>query len=381
MHARIAVLVVFVTLTAPAAVQAQARGLEIVNPDELAVGLGNGSAITSVWVRNTTGGEVTPRYAALVEDDEGAGVRLKVYAVDDEDARLDPQPVLKAGAVNRYRLKLEGSPKRLPVDSSGELVVSGVGENGEVVGSSSSIALSASKKVVPSAGVTGTLLWPLLPAALLVLGVGSGFMFWKKQRPGTPLPSGVDFKEGFASAITGAGAVLGTILAASVLPEETAPLSKEAFAALNLVFGIGIVVAGLVYTALQALTWAPVKDNANKEQRATQGNLFGFLAASVITVWAVLGELWVTLLLLEELGSSQGFSEAAVWTLRILVGLALAMVVVHVVKRLLIVVDSTRTKPAVDDEATTARRERHGRAVAAGAAPAAIEPQTSISLL
>src|SRR5437588_2643661 len=65
-------------------------------------------------------------------------------------------------------------------------------------------------------------------------------------------PVGWDFSKSWGSTLAAFGAVLGTILAtAGVLPATTKYLTNDTYAALNLLFGVIVIFAPLVYIAFQ----------------------------------------------------------------------------------------------------------------------------------
>ena len=151
------------------------------------------------------------------------------------------------------------------------------------------MGISVSKKTVLNRGVNTALLAPFVLAAIVV------FIAWAITLVpfNEPLPKlDLDFKESFASTLTAVGALLGTVISASVLPEDTVNMSKEAFTALNLLFGVAVVAAGLFYSAMQKPEWVTNKDDAAKQDRKLRGYVGPFLLACLITVWAALGEAW-----------------------------------------------------------------------------------------
>src|SRR5204862_3856150 len=101
---------------------------------------------------------------------------------------------------------------------------------------------------------------------VLIFGTAAGALlfvafryvvFWLTQdrsdqpKLSTPLgPPNWNFSTSWASNLTVVGALLGTILAAGVLPDHTA-ITKSTYAGLNLLFGILILVAPLAYVAMQ----------------------------------------------------------------------------------------------------------------------------------
>lgn len=337
----VAVVLVPVVLF-PVAAEAQTPGLEIVYPEELTLTLEEGgSSEATVWVRNTTDQEADPVFEASLEDSEGDALEPVVMLVDDAGNAINARS-LPAGSVGRYRLVLRPAPKTTLDDASGLLVVRGAGAPG-------TIPITVGEEKFADVGVTGVLLWPLLPAGLLI--IGAGVLATRGNMTGllSPLPPDLDFKTSFASTATAAGAVLATVIAAGVLPEETVTLSKEAFVALNLIFGIAVVVAGLVYAALQWPVWVDLekKNPADPvtQQRKMQASVLGFLVASLVTVWAVLGELWTVWLMLDALGDDQGFSDTALWVFRTLILVAFAMMLPYTIIRIPAIVSSERRKP------------------------------------
>ena len=238
-------------LAVPAA--AQVPEVAIVAPDNMALTYDADETSTdSVWVRNGTDAAFAPRFRASVEMADGTAERLDVVVVDDAGEAVSQAHDVRAHDVTRYRLFLRAPPKSELADASGELVVSG-GDNVD------SLTLSVAKKAFADKGVTGALLFPLAPAIVLVLLGALLAVVGKEIDLFDSLTSELDYSKSFASTLTAAGALLGTVIAASVLPEETTTLSKAAFVALNLTFGVGVIVAGLVYAAFQRGVWTDVK--------------------------------------------------------------------------------------------------------------------------
>jgi hypothetical protein len=117
------------------------------------------------------------------------------------------------------------------------------------------------------------------------------------------------------------------------------------------VFGVAVVVAGFVYLALQRVTWStpePPEDpeerqrerqaadqQAQKPKPAFVGSVSAFVVACVITVWAVLGELWLTLRLIRELGGATGFNLTAEIVMYVLMAASAVLVALYVWRRLL----------------------------------------------
>jgi hypothetical protein len=333
----------FILVMPSAVAAAQSAELEIVQPEQLALTFDGGeSDKASVWVRNTTDQTVDPVFSADVEDADGDSSRLLVVVVDEKGVRTIAKP-LAAGSVRRYRVFVRPPAKTESEDVSGVLVIQDKEGSGSVP-AAGTVPVTVGKKPFAAHGVTAALWWPAVPALVLILVAGFRAIRRKDTDLTSPLPPDLDFKTAYASTVTAAGALLATVIAASVLPEQTTTLSKEAFLALNLIFGIAVVVAGLVYAALQRPVWVDVP-NTTKQQRAMEGTVWGFLAASFITVWAVFGELLTLWLLLDELGQDQGFTESSLNIFKVLIAGATLAMAVYTLQRIPAIVASERAKP------------------------------------
>jgi hypothetical protein len=334
-------------------------GLEFVAPEQIALtGSSEESDGVSVWLANNSGRELTPSFDVSLEDGDGnsiPGNQVKVVTVDDEDAEVAVGS-LPADSVDRYRLMLKGPSA--DDTASGQLVAKAAGV------APGTVALSVGPETVANRGVTEALLAPLIVAVVLM------FFVWlisvKPVSLSDPLGTlDLDFKASFATTLTTVGAVLGTIIAAGVLPEQTVNLSKDAFSALNLLYLVAIVTAGVVYLAWQKSVWEVKTADNTKEVRKQQGYVGLFLAASLITVWAVFGELWVTWLLVDELGRGEGFSSLTVCLFKVLIVVAALATVFYTFWRVHSIVKS----------------ERPVTAAGAAAAPAVPEPTRKVTLL
>jgi hypothetical protein len=342
-------------LAAPATVQAQVEGLEIVGPDTLSITLKKGVATKSVWVLNSTKRPVTPTFETRLEDGDGAEATLVASVAEGGE--------VAANDVARYRLEFRDGNK-VEEGAKGQLVASGAGTPG-------SIDLTVAKPAKKDTGVTAALLIPLAPALLIVGTIALIVTTDAKKKWDTPLSGDLDFKDSFASVATGAGAIFGTILAAGVLPEDVSGISKEGFAALNLIFGVGVVLAGLVFAAFQSPAWVDLDPDADPptQKQEMQGTVLGFVVASIVTMWAVWGELIVLTLLLKEIGDDKGFSDVAVGFLYGAVGVVAILLLVYVARKTPAIIDPVRDKPDVKEDAGTVAGERALRAGASSAAP------------
>ncbi len=127
------------------------------------------------------------------------------------------------------------------------------------------------------------------------------------------------------------------MLGAGVLPEQTTTLSKETFTALNVLFGVAVVIGAAIPAIGQ-------KDDATN-------TIMGlFWLGALITVWAVYGELITLWLLVGELGSQQGFSDWAVNAFRILLVVGAIAIAFYAALRMAAV-----TKESEKDDAAKAQ--------------------------
>ncbi|HEY6550246.1 MAG TPA: hypothetical protein VIY71_03485, partial [Solirubrobacterales bacterium] len=286
----------------------------------------------SVWIKNTAAQEVTPEFETVLENSSGEPVPAKVEV---GGGGITPIPASKVG---RYRLYLTKASK-----SSGQLVVTAPGV------APASIAVSAGPKLALGRGVAGALLIPLFAALIVLVGIWA--IVHGEVKLTDPLGGlELDFSKSFASTLTAVGALLGTIISAGVLSEETVKISKAGFTGLNLTFAIAIAVAGIVYAVWQDVV--PEKGAEPKEWKL-QGHVLPFLVAALITLWAVIGEGWTLWLLLGELGADDGFTSLAVWIGRSLLIVAAFAMVPYTESRIKLVISKNpppaKGKPAEAD--------------------------------
>ena len=191
------------------------------------------------------------------------------------------------------------------------------------------------------AWLAGNYLVPLFLLALFLVLIGYGIA-WARFgiSPLAPMGTGSwKFTESWASTLTGSSALLGLILAAQVLPPENAGV-KNTYVMFNLMFGMIIVFAALLYNVLRLSVMVPgtngstiVVENPTKvtvieggeggtpptvtenpEQvtvdggqtvtaTENQGIVLVFLVACVLVLWAVFGQLITTCHLIGDIES------------------------------------------------------------------------------
>jgi len=292
--------------------QAQPLELEFVAPESVTASLsGETSDELSVWLKNSSHQAATPEFQTVLENGDGDAVPAEVEVVGEKSVGPDQ--------VARFRLVLSEASK-----SSGQLVatVDGV--------SPASVQILVGPKLDLSRGVNGALIAPFIAALLLLIAAAiygcrdAGLL----DSVGT---AELEFSKSFATTLTAVGALLGTIIAAGVLPEDTVNLSKAGFTGLNLTFGIAVVVAGVVYSAIQRAFVEQATDGTKAWK--LKGYVIPFLIAALITVWAVFGELWTMWRLVEELGREEGFTDFAVTVVQVMLGSAALLMIPYTLIR------------------------------------------------
>jgi hypothetical protein len=142
-------------------------------------------------------------------------------------------------------------------------------------------------------------------------------------------PPNWKYSESWASTLTLIGALLGTLLGAGVLPDKLALFSKAGYSAFNVFFGMLVLIAPLVYAALQTR----VTDAADKSQQY-QGTTLAFGLASIATLWGVFGQLATVGLLFREIEKAGGLSTWLVLVSGAILLLIFAAALAYVWKRM-----------------------------------------------
>ena len=309
---------------APAAA-ANDQGLTIVEPDKVVFTSTDGSTKpVSVWVSNATSGAVTPAFKLVAEKDDGSLLGDEVTVKAD-----DPVAPVAVGAVGHYRIHVEGAGA--DTDAAGQLVAQATGATPGTVDAS----IGPEPNLVAG---TDDPLW--IPIVISVVLLVAGLIIADAVTSATntiPIVK-IDFGASFATTLTTVGAVLGTVLAAGVLPEQTTTLSKEAFTALNVLFGIAVVIGAAIPAVGQ-----------RRDQTNTIIGLFWL--GALITMWAVYGELITLWLLVGELGSQQGFSDWALTAFRVLLGFGAVAMAFYAALRIAAV--TTESDKSADDKAAS----------------------------
>jgi hypothetical protein len=151
-------------------------------------------------------------------------------------------------------------------------------------------------------------------AVLLALGVVGGMPDSDRRPLLYPAPGAKWTFSSWGTTLTGAAALLGTVLGQATFPEFPREIDKSTLVSLNLLFGGLVVLGPFIFHAIRR-----PKDAADQENGRWGWNLTLLIATS-ITIWAVIGQLGAFALLCWELIGNDLFRDAALIAL-VLVGL------------------------------------------------------------
>jgi hypothetical protein len=278
----ILIALVMVLASVPDAAAAEPASIQFVGPQSLSPAIESPKNQTkpfSVWLSNNTSIPLTPTFEVLLENKDGEAVAAHAEAV--EKLTIPPDHV------GRIRVVVSGLSEP---SASGQLVAIGTG-----VGSAS-VTLSVAP--APTYKLSSTVLL-LVPGviALVLVAICSAYLGLLTRLKDTLRPADLDFSSGFSSTLTLVGALLGVIVSASVIPEETIWLSKDTYIALNIIFGALIALSALVYGAYQT-----------EEDGEPHGHVGTFLAAAALTTWAAFGELATIWFLVWDINGTSGLT-------------------------------------------------------------------------
>ncbi len=302
------------------------HSLQFVSPSSLKLTTSGKTATATVTVRNNGAKVSNIRFLTVPNDG-----RVKVTST---------RRSIGGFTVGNFALTL--TPKNAEKSFKGTLIVfgkSGAARTGTDKGGASTTGVvpgTVPFELGPSKGPPSWLYYLIFaPLGFAALLVTVRWNAWKSKRReeherlfhlGSRMgPANWDFSTSWASNLTVVGALLGTILSAGALPDETA-VSKATYAGLNLLFGVLILVAPLVYTATRRPTYVH-RRTAKAAEPQYLGVVFFFLVASALTLGAVLGELATVLQLFREIRTANSLPVAAVWLMGVLVVAAALLLV------------------------------------------------------
>ena len=141
--------------------------------------------------------------------------------------------------------------------------------------------------------------WPIvwISAAIAIVVVGSRYLLLLSEFPPTRRMGSaeLDLSSSWATTLTTVGAVLGTVLSTELLKGD----ERLTFVSQNILFGVIVVFAGLVYSAVR--NPVTVDSEIEEEEKENQGYVGVFVIACALTLWAVAGELLTILTLLRAI--------------------------------------------------------------------------------
>ena len=298
LHLALLVGVTAALLWVPAAAQA--------DPGE---GLSVLSSTNAITVNATEGADTAETHLALFNENP-THTRLKVRfeASSNESVKVvsvTPER-LPAEEVTRVAIVFEGLESlREPI--TGELVISG---------GTDPVAQSVEVKPAPQPTAPWVLLILCVPlfGAIFVALMVVGNMPGDKHAPlRFPAPGAKWEAKSWATTLTAAGALLGTVLGGVTFPSYPEQISKESLVNLNLLFGALVVIGPFLFQTLRKGTVA------EKDRKAERfGTNLTLLLTSTVTLWAVFGELAAVALLTWELVSTEWLAAILVFALVLL---------------------------------------------------------------
>jgi hypothetical protein len=155
-------------------------------------------------------------------------------------------------------------------------------------------------------------------------------------------PANWDYSQSWATSLTLVGALLGTVLGAGVLPDKLDLFTKAGYSAFNVLFGMLVLAAPLLYTALQTRG----KDAAGRKQQY-EGTIWAFGVASVATLWGVFGQLATVGLLFREIQKAGNLGTVLVTASWIVLGLIAVAAGVYSARRMRQIVEGPTTADEV----------------------------------
>lgn len=278
--------------------------LTVASPDKIAV---------------TSGGDLSTTIAVL---NAGPTTPVAFRVAGDKAINVTPASA-RAKANNVTRITLTFKPQDSATKAaSGELIMTAGARP------PSAIPFALTSKPEAPDWVVVVIFAPLVVAALLII---FAWLSLSADQPNlrTRLgPIDWDFSKSFASNVTVFSAVLGTILAAGVLPQDLPADRVATYAALNLLFGIAVIAGPFLYTACQRPK--PVNRRGPIKEVQYQGYVWTFLVASIVTVWATAGEFATIARLFSDIRTGGSLPEAGLIAFVVLIvigGLALVLLI------------------------------------------------------
>jgi hypothetical protein len=276
-----------------------AGGLEFAEGTSVVVEFAGGSSTAFATVTLIDRGAATAvAFSAILEDEDGQDVSASVSIAPDPG-------VLAQGSVTRVRLTITSSSPG--TTAFGHIVATpSIGGQAAVAPMETGPPVSRTFQPEMIAFAAGIIAIAFVLIRAIFLGWGTDESFSLSDTMGKP---GWSFSESWASTLTVALAIAGTVAASTVLPPEPLRLSTVGYVGLNLFFGGLTVFAPLVYVAFRSHHHV---DDPTKHS-STHGYVGGFLAAATVTVWAVFGQLFTLAVAADEIAVRYNLKSFARW--------------------------------------------------------------------
>jgi hypothetical protein len=270
----------------------------------------------AIAVKGAKGTDQAPAYVTVVNQGSTAAaisVSFQASSVASVKASLASTPTTIApGEAARVKLVFTGL-KKLEEPASGQIVIKG-GARAIVQAVTVTPALQPAADwplvIVIAAMGLGLLMFLVIVGDVTLRGDGSkagrkddsqgGRLSWL----GGPAPSPKWGLESWASHLTAAGGILGTVLGSASLPETPTQIDKSSVTALSLAFAALVVVAPFVFEAVQRPV---VKSVSEGEEEGGWGFTGVLVLTCAITFGAVVGELFTLGLVSWELTGGEGW--------------------------------------------------------------------------
>jgi hypothetical protein len=258
------------------------------------------SSANAVKVSASEGKDTAETHIALFnQNPKHTRIEVRFEASSDESVRVksvEPQR-LPASEVTRVAIVFEGLAK-LREAVSGELVISG---GPDPIAQSVEVTPAPQPSVDWSPWIIGVSL--LLAAGVAVLVVWRALPKGKrKARLGDASPGAKWEAKSWATTLTAAGGLLGTVLGGVTFPTYPEQISKEVLTNLNLFFAALVAVGPFLFQVTRR------KKLSKEELKAERiGTKLTLLATATVTLWAVFGQLAAFSLLSWELLINERF--------------------------------------------------------------------------
>ena len=210
-----------------------------------------------------------------------ANVAIHPNEVPEDCVPLEPATSLQPGAIRAFHLTFEVPRAELPV--SGSVIVSAK-------------TCTGAKELTRQLTITAPALssdaaWLPLYALAVSAACFVVCIIRLRQHLGSPMGASVFTPtSSLTTNVTVIGTLVTTFMSSTALPENPHLATKTTYVVLSLIFGLAVLLAPVLYN----FGATPVSETERK------GYVWWFLVSVALTIWAVIGQLGVLILLLRE---------------------------------------------------------------------------------